>query len=58
MVMSGESVDARGAKVLNRITWHRVDEDHIRQHWQQSSDGGATWTDAFLGLYSRKKIGS
>ena len=58
MVMSGESVDAKGAKVLNRITWHRVDEDHVRQHWQQSSDGGATWTDAFLGLYARRKIGS
>jgi hypothetical protein len=56
MVLSGETVDAKGAKLVNRITWHRVDDDHVRQHWQQSSDGGATWTDAFLGLYARKKI--
>lgn len=56
MVMSGETADAKGAKLLNRITWHRVDENHVRQHWEQSSDGGASWTDAFLGLYARKKI--
>ncbi|MGH7742158.1 MAG: hypothetical protein ACRENS_09055 [Candidatus Eiseniibacteriota bacterium] len=56
MVMSGESLDAKGAKLINRITWHRVDENHLRQHWEQSADGGASWTDAFLGLYARKKI--
>ena len=56
MVLSGETTDAKGAKILNRITWHRVDGDHVRQHWEQSSDGGTTWTDAFLGLYARKKL--
>ncbi len=57
MVMSGEKPEPQGAKTTNRISWHKVDDDHVRQHWEQSSDGGRTWTDAFLGLYARKKIG-
>ena len=56
MVMSGETVDATGAKVLNRISWHKVTDDQVRQHWELSSDGGASWTDAFLGIYTRKKL--
>jgi len=55
MVMSGETAGPDGAKKLNRITWHRVDDDHLRQHWEQSSDGGASWTDVFLGIYARHK---
>jgi hypothetical protein len=56
MVMSGTTRDAKGAEVLNRITWHKVDDDHVRQHWEQSSDGGTTWTEAFLGIYTRRQL--
>jgi dihydroorotase/N-acyl-D-amino-acid deacylase len=56
MVMQGETVDAQGAPTLNRITWSLVDGDpgRLRQHWETSADGGATWTTAFDGLYIRQ----
>jgi hypothetical protein len=42
--------------VTDRITWNLVDgdKDRVRQHWEQSQDGGKTWTTAFDGLYVRK----
>ena len=54
-VMSMEG-DTRGPKgtVRNRITWQKLEDGRLRQHWTTSSDGGATWTDAFVGLYRRK----
>ena len=56
MVMQGPTVDAEGAVTLNRITWSRVDDDpdRVRQHWETSTDDGATWSTAFDGLYVRK----
>ena len=55
MVLSGETVDAQGNATLQRITWNQVDgdPDRVRQHWEASTDGGATWTTAFDGLYTR-----
>ena len=48
-------VDAASV-VTNRITWNLVDgdTDRVRQHWEQTQDGGKTWTTAFDGLYIRK----
>ena len=42
--------------ITNRITWNLVDgdKDRVRQHWEQTQDGGKTWTTAFDGLYVRK----
>ena len=54
MVLSGESTDQAGATVLNRVTWTPNPDGTVRQHWQQSRDGGKSWTDAFDGLYRRK----
>jgi len=56
MVMSGASVDAKGAAIMNRITWQREhgDPDRVRQLWETSADGGKTWQTAFDGLYTRK----
>lgn len=54
MVLEGEALNPRGAKVKNRITWSRLPEGRVRQHWQQSLDDGKTWTTAFDGLYSRR----
>lgn len=34
-----------------RIHWQRREDGAVVQHWQQSSDGGASWTTAFLGEY-------
>jgi len=35
----------------NRITWTGVEPGSVRQHWETTSDGGATWSTAFDGQY-------
>lgn len=57
MVLQGSTRDATGAVTLQRITWSRIDgdPDRVRQLWEASTDGGATWTLAFDGLYTRMK---
>ncbi len=55
MVLSGETVDDKGVKTINRITWTKVDADHVRQLWEASGDGGKTWQVAFDGQYAKKK---
>ncbi len=54
MVLRGETV-ARGARQLERITWTPLPDGRVRQLWQQSQDGGATWKTAFDGYYQREK---
>lgn len=53
MVLSGDSKDEKGTTVKNRITWTRIDADHVRQLWETSSDG-KTWAVSFDGMYTRK----
>jgi hypothetical protein len=55
MVLSGDSVDREGNVVANRITWYDNPDGTVRQLWEQSKDGGATWQTAFDGLYRKKK---
>jgi hypothetical protein len=55
MILSGESKDARGKPVRNRITWYANDDGTVRQHWEQSTDRGKSWKTSFDGLYRRKK---
>ena len=54
MVLAGATPVATGGKRLQRITWTPNPDGTVRQHWQQSTDGGATWTTAFDGLYRKK----
>jgi hypothetical protein len=39
---------------INRITWERLPDGRVRQLWETSSDGGATWKTAFDGYYSKR----
>ncbi|HET6618022.1 MAG TPA: tetratricopeptide repeat protein [Gemmatimonadota bacterium] len=48
----------RSANPLNRITWTPNPDGTVRQHWEQSTDGGATWTTAFDGLYVPREPGA
>jgi hypothetical protein len=50
MVLRGVTRDG-AAEVQERITWSRLEGGRVKQHWQQSRDGGKTWTDAFVGIY-------
>ncbi len=36
---------------IQRIRWTPKKDGTVRQHWQQSKDGGASWTDVFDGTY-------
>jgi hypothetical protein len=54
MVLVGEH-DVRGAHLTEKITWTPHSDGSVRQHWEQSPDGGKTWTTAFDGLYRKKK---
>ena len=56
MVMSGEhaTAGASGGVTIERITWTPQPGGSVRQLWESSKDGGATWTTQFDGVYVRK----
>jgi hypothetical protein len=56
MVLSGTRPTAGQPAVVtvDRITWTPLANGTVRQHWESSTDGGATWTTAFDGLYARE----
>ena len=54
MVLAGEHM-VRGARLNERITWTPNANGTVRQLWEQSTDGGKTWTVAFNGLYTKRK---
>jgi hypothetical protein len=54
MILEGESKNQQGAMVMHRVTWYDNEDGTVRQHWQQSSDKGKTWTTAFDGMYKKK----
>ena len=51
----GQMVLSSDASVnpVQRITWTPQKNGDVRQHWQQSTDGGKTWNDVFDGIYSK-----
>lgn len=55
MVLSGERKLRDGRTLTSRITWTPNADGTVRQHWEQSFDGGKTWTSSFDGLYRKKK---
>jgi hypothetical protein len=54
MVLSGLTRTPAGGTVQERITWTPRADGTVRQRWEQSTDGGHSWTTAFDGLYRRK----
>jgi len=50
MVM--KSVGADGS--VQRIRWTPLADGRVRQHWEQTADGGKTWTSVFDGYYTRR----
>lgn len=54
MGMEGTSTGPGGTPVLQRITWTPGPDGRVRQLWQQSVDGGRTWTVGFDGWYRRR----
>lgn len=54
MVLEG-TVGRAPRVVQQRITWTPMDDGSVRPFWEQSADGGATWTVAFDGRYTKRK---
>ena len=52
MVLQGDGApQADGRRTINRITWTPLEGGRVRQHWETSNDGGATWQTSFDGIY-------
>jgi len=54
MVLRGTTRSADGSDVLNRITWTPAPDGSVRQLWETTADGGASWTRVFDGTYRRR----
>jgi hypothetical protein len=58
MVMEGERPGQADPSqwARHRISWSLIDgdPDRLRQHWESSEDGGATWQTLFDGRYERE----
>jgi len=56
MVLAGDSRTPNGGSIHNRITWEKLADGRVQQHWEVSPDG-EKWSDAFLGFYTpRQKL--
>lgn len=55
MVISGPSPGPAGRTTLNRITYTPNSDGTVRQHWEISTDDGASWNTAFDGLYHHRR---
>ena len=53
MVLAGTRLGRNGKPVTDRITFTPRPDGSVRQWWQASRDGGATWTTVFDGIYRR-----
>ena len=53
MVLAGSTPSAKGP-VPQRITFFKNPDGTVRQLWESSTDGGATWAASFDGLYRRR----
>ena len=49
-----ENGSMKMGNATSRITWTPLEGGGVRQVWEQTSDGGKTWTVAFDGKYSKK----
>jgi hypothetical protein len=58
MVLASDGMGPGGKRMVTKMTYTRIATDSVRQVWEQSSDGGKTWTTSFDGVYVRKRPGS
>jgi hypothetical protein len=56
MLLAGTLHDvANGTTVPFRGLWTALEDGRVRQFFEQSTDGGVTWTPWFEGFYTRKE---
>jgi hypothetical protein len=54
MVMSQERTGPDGKPALHEISWTKLETGQVKQHWRVTTDGGESWNDAFVGIYTKK----
>jgi hypothetical protein len=54
MVMSQDTTRPDGKAVRHEISWEKLPTGQVKQHWRASSDGGGSWSDVFVGIYTRR----
>lgn len=55
MVLSAPRLTRDGKRVIDRIVWTPERNGNVRQVWDESSDGGKTWRNAFDGTYVKSR---
>lgn len=53
MVLNGTLPAQKDGTTMERISWAPLPGGDVRQLWERSADGGATWSTVFDGRYSR-----
>ncbi|MBX2822482.1 MAG: hypothetical protein KTR29_22490 [Rhodothermaceae bacterium] len=53
MVLEGDMLSAQGDAFLLKGTWTLLDDQRVRQHFEQSTDEGKTWSTWFDGYYAK-----
>ena len=53
MVLAGDILSADGTALLLKGTWTLLDDGRVRQHFEQSTDEGTTWSTWFDGYYTK-----
>ena len=56
MVLEGESLDASGARLKNRVTWFANEDGTVRQLWEVTAAGAGVWRTVFDGHYRKSKL--
>lgn len=54
MVLQGDALGPDGKVVKQRAAWTPQSDGRVRQFWEQSTDGGTSWTVAFDGWYRHR----
>lgn len=54
MVLEGPGRTPTGAPARSRMTFTPLADGAVRQHWEFSTDGGASWQTAFDGTYRKR----
>jgi hypothetical protein len=54
MRFQGWTLDARGNRVEQKLTFFAIAADTVRQLFESSTDGGKTWTPGFDGRYVKR----
>ena len=54
MEFAGSKVDAHGQAGDIRVVWEPASADVVRQSWTFSTDGGATWSEPYVLVMTRR----